>query len=104
MIYFVIAVVVFIIFAVIMAFVSDFNGWVWLLVSCLSIILLFVSVLVYSYNKKYDLKITDVNGQTYEYKSVNGLTYSKNGTTSFKDKNGNWFSYRVAVLQQEESK
>lgn len=104
MIYFVIAVVVFIVFAVIMAFVNDFNGPLWLVASCLSIILLLVSVIVYSYNQKYDVKITDVNGKTYVYKDVHGFTDDRGGTVSFTDKNGEQFSYRVSSMKQTLSK
>lgn len=104
MIYFVIAVVVFIVFSVIMAFVSDFNGPFWLVASGLSIILLWVSVIVYSYNQKFDVKITDVNGKTYVYKGVHGITDDRSGTVSFVDKNGEKFSYRVSSMKQTVSK
>lgn len=104
MIYFVIAAVVFIVFEIIMGFVSDFHGLIWLSAAGLSIILLFVSIIVYSYNQKYDLKITDVNGKTYVYKGVHGITDDRSGTISFDTKDGQSFSYRVSSMKQTLSK
>lgn len=100
MIYFVIAVVAIVVFSVIMAFVSDYNGPLWLVASILTAILLLVFVIVYSYNQKYDVKITDVNGKTYVYKDVHGFTDDRSGTVSFVDKNGEQFSYRVSSMKQ----
>lgn len=100
MIYFVIVAVIFIVFAVAMVFISDLHGFIWLAISCLSIILLGISVIDYSYNKKFDVKITDVNGKTYVYKEVHGLTDDKSGTVSFITKDGEQFSYRVSSIKK----
>lgn len=104
MIYFVIAVVVFIVFTVIMVFLSYSNGLFWLVTSILTTILLFVFVIFYSYNQEFDLKITDVNGKTYVYKEVHGLTDDISGTVSFVTKDGEQFSYRVSSMKKTLSK
>lgn len=104
MICFVIVAVIFIVFAVAMVFISDLHGFIWLVISCLSIILLGISVIAYSYNKKFDLKITDNNGKTYVYKKVHGLNDDKSGTVSFVTKDGEQFSYRVSSMKQTVSK